>query len=274
MRIRDCSARIMPIPRTQTSCSRLLGTFSGALASVVFPSDCRICQSLLTRAGRIPICEPCLSSFRRSPLERCDVCGLPWNLPGENDEEFALCPQCREQKYGFELARSYGLYEGALVRAVLLLKYERIEPLGRWFADRLLELIRTDEKRLCGDVIVPVPLHRQREKERGFNQVELFARPLAKRLGLPYRPVLLMRTRPRPEKHLLGYEERWEAVRGAFVMRAGRRVDNSRILLLDDVMTTGATLDACSSALREAGASSVVALTVARAVRPASPAGP
>jgi predicted amidophosphoribosyltransferase len=84
------------------------------------------------------------------------------------------------------------------------LKYERIEPLGRWFAERLLEVIRADEKRLWGDMLVPVPLHRQRKKERGFNQlVELFARPLARRLGIPYRPVLLMRTRPRPEKHLL-----------------------------------------------------------------------
>jgi competence protein ComFC len=111
------------------------------------------------------------------------------------------------------------------------------------------------------------------EKERGFNQVELFARPLARRLGIPYRPVLLMRTRPRPEKHLLDYKERWESVRGAFAFKEGGRVDNSRVLLLDDVMTTGATLDACSRALADAGASSVIALTVARAVQPASPAG-
>ena len=108
-------------------------------------------------------------------------------MPGESDEEFAICPECREQKYGFERTRSYGQYEGALVRAILLLKYERIEPLGRWFAGRLLEVIRAHEKRLCGGMVVPVPLHTQRRKERGFNQVELFARPLAKRLGIPYR---------------------------------------------------------------------------------------
>jgi ComF family protein len=243
------------------------------LASIIFPSDCRICESLLTTASRLPVCETCLASFRRNPLEICDVCGVPWGVPGESDEEFAICPDCREQKYAFERARSYGQYQGALVRAILLLKYERIEPLGHWFAERLLELIRADEKRLWGDIVVPVPLHRQRKKERGFNQVELFARPLAKRLGIPYRPVLLMRTRPRPEKHLLDYQERWESVRGAFALKQGGRVDNSRILLLDDVMTTGATLDACSRALADAGASSVIALTIARAVRPASPAG-
>jgi predicted amidophosphoribosyltransferase len=101
--------------------------------------------------------------------------------------------------------------------------------------------------------------------------VDLFARPLARRLHVPYRPILLMRSRPRPAKHLLSQEERWEAVRGAFVMRRGGRVDNLRVLLLDDVMTTGATLDACARALREAGARSVLGLTIARAVRPAFP---
>jgi competence protein ComFC len=121
---------------------------------------------------------------------------------------------------------------------------------------------------MAADVIVPVPLHRQRSRERGFNQVDLVGRPLAKMLRLPYRPVLLMRAKGRPEKHLLRSEERWEAVRGAFAMREGGRVDNLRILLLDDVMTTGATLDACSRALRGAGAESVLGLTIARAGRP------
>jgi competence protein ComFC len=118
------------------------------------------------------------------------------------------------------------------------------------------------------DMIVPVPLHRQRNRERGFNQVDLFGSPLLKLLRLPYKPILLMPSRPRPEKHLLRSDERWAAVRGAFAMRKGGRVDNSRILLLDDVMTTGATLDACSRALREAGAQLVVGLTIARAGRP------
>jgi predicted amidophosphoribosyltransferase len=78
--------------------------------------------------------------------------------------------------------------------------------------------------------------------------------------------VLLTRTRPRPDKHLLSYEERWESVRGAFATRPGSQVDNLRVLLVDDVMTSGATLDSCAKTLREAGARSVIGLTVARAV--------
>jgi ComF family protein len=115
--------------------------------------------------------------------------------------------------------------------------------------------------------VFSVPLHRQRERERGYNQADLIARPLARHLHLPYRPVLLMRTKPRPDKHILSLTERWESVRGVFATREGSRVDNLRVLLVDDVMTTGATLDAGAKALRQAGAKSVIGLTVARAVR-------
>jgi predicted amidophosphoribosyltransferase len=118
----------------------------------------------------------------------------------------------------------------------------------------------------AANLVVPVPLHRTRQKQRGFNQVDLFRKPLAKRLGVLCRPVHLKRERARPEKHLLHFEERWEAGRGAFVIHECGRVDNLRILLLDDVMTSGALLDACSRALREAGAKSVAGLTIAPAV--------
>ncbi len=180
----------------------------------------------------------------------------------------ALCrarPGHEESLYSFDLARSYAPYEGVLVRAVLLLKFERMEPLGEWFAERLAELVRREA--LAADVVVPVRLHRERERERGYNQADRIAKPLARRLRLPRGAVLPMRTRPRPDKHLLSLEVRWESVRGAFATRSGSVVDNLRVLLVDDVKTTGATLDACARVLREAGAKSVIALTVARALR-------
>ncbi len=194
---------------------------------------------------------------------------MPVSAP--SSEVALVCRDCTQGKFGFQAARSFGVYEGALAHAIVLLKYERLEPLGTYFAMQLLQLVRSDAQLQALDVVVPVPLHRQKHKDRGFNQVDLFARPLARRLRLPYRPVLLLRSRPRPEKHLLSQEERWEAVRGAFAIRQGDRVDNLRVLLLDDVMTTGATLDACARALGEAGARSVLGLTVARAARPATP---
>src|SRR5258708_3822742 len=102
---------------------------------------------------------------------------------------------------------------------------------------------------------------------RGSNTAAIVSKPLAKRLRLPHKAVLLMRTRARPDKRVLSLEERWESVRGAFATRPGSQVDNQRVLLVDDVLTTGATLDACARALREEGAKSVMGLTVARAVR-------
>jgi len=247
-----------------------LERLSGALTSVLFPAGCRLCDQLLTDARRLPLCSQCLDSFARVLPGSCDLCGQPGTFDPEFPNAASFCRDCQQQRFAFQLARSFGLYEGVLVRAILLLKYERIEPLGAWFAARLAEVARSEGERMAADVIVPVPLHRQRARERGFNQVDVFGHPLARLLHLPYKPVLLMRSRPRPEKHLLRLDERWEAVRGAFAIRHGGRVDNLRILLLDDVMTTGATLDACSRALREAGAKSVLGLTIARAGRPAS----
>jgi competence protein ComFC len=161
--------------------------------------------------------------------------------------------------------RSLSFYEGAMVRAILLLKFESIEPLGGLFARLLADMIAKGGPPFEADVVVPVPLHRDRQRERGYNQAALIAKPLAKRLGLPHRSVLLTRIRPRPDKHILTLEERWTSVRGAFATRPGSQVDNLRVLLVDDVMTTGATLDSCAKTLREAGAKSVVGVTVARA---------
>jgi len=247
---------------------------SDALVSVFFPADCRLCERLLIRASAVPICDQCLASFPALGGVLCSICGQPqaaWSLGGDDARlhapEGVVCPQCKSRTYGFERARSYALYKGTLVPAIMLLKFERVEPLGRWFAERLGEVARREAVANDIDVVVPVPLHRQRQKERGYNQADLIAKPLARKLGLPYRAVLLVRTKPRPDKHILSLEERWDSVRGAFATRPGSKVDNLRVLLIDDVMTTGATLDAAAKALRGAGAKSVIGLTVARAAR-------
>ena len=245
----------------------LLAEVSDAIVSVFFPAGCRICETLLTSASRVPICADCLASFARVPAIVCEICGRP--LPGlaRKEGEPLLCPACQDRTYAFEKARSFAVYEGAVVRVILLLKFEQIEPLGAWFAERLTELVNTEAAALAADVVVPVPLHRERQRERGYNQAALLSKPLAKKLRLPHKAVLLMRTRARPDKQILSLEERWESVRGAFATRQGSQVDNLRVLLVDDVLTTGATLDACARALREAGAKSVIGLTLARAVR-------
>jgi competence protein ComFC len=238
-----------------------------ALVSIFFPAPCRICEKLLVHASRVPICEDCLASFTPVPERACEICGQPLESFDPATIESLRCPHCNPPTYAFARARSLAIYQNQLVRALLMLKYQRMDPLARWFAARMAQLVRGGGEAFEADIVVPVPLHRNRERERGYNQAALLAKPLAKALRLPYRPVLLVRTRQRPEKAVLSLEERWEAVRGAFATRPGSQVDKLRVLLVDDVLTTGATLDACARALRDSGAKSVVGLTVARAAR-------
>jgi competence protein ComFC len=249
-----------------------LAEASDAVVSLLFPAGCMICDELLTGSSRVPICEECLDSFKAPPEKKCEICGQALGGMTAAEGEPVVCRACQQKTYAFERARSYGLYEGPLVRAILLLKWERMEPLGVWFAQRLAEIVRQEGALLAADVVVPVPLHRDRERQRGYNQAGLISKPLARKLGLPHKAVLLMRTRPRPNKQILTLEERWESVRGAFATRSGSQVDSKRVLLVDDVMTSGATLDACARALLESGAKSVLGLTVARATRYLQPA--
>jgi ComF family protein len=185
-----------------------------------------------------------------------------------------LCRLCRDGNYAIDRARSYGLYNDALHHAILLLKYEEVTRLGDWFAARLAEIVTREGEAFRADVIVPVPLHPDRQRERGYNQVELIARPLARRLHLKQGAFLLMRTKPRPARLVLSRKEYWPSVRGTYATRKGLRVDKLRVLLLDDVLTTGATLDSCARALKQAGAAAVLGLTVARVVPGWSPTGP
>jgi ComF family protein len=260
-----------PFESPKQGVRKWLAEAGDALTSVFFPAGCRICDNLLLRSSRVPICDACLKSFAPLPAPQCSVCGVSLAGLTSDDDHEPVCPLCKEHTYSFDRARSYALYDGGLIRAILMLKFEQMTPLGAWFARRLAELVAREREMLEADIVVPVPLHRQREKERGYNQAALIAKPLAKLLRLPYQAVLLVRTRPRPDKHLLSEEERWESVRGAFATRPGSQVDKRRVLLVDDVLTTGATLDACARALREAGAKSVIGLTVARAVRDPKP---
>ena len=241
-----------------------LGESLDALASLVFPAPCRICESTLLTASRIPICTTCLDSLEPLAGPACQKCGHPFVSAVAVVSAQSLCHLCRRDVYHFDLARSFAAYNDAMVRAIVLLKYHEVTPLGGWFAARLAEMVARDPVAFAADVVVPVPLHASRLRERGYNQAELIARPLARRLGLPLRTVLLVRTKPRPEKLKLTRKERWRTVRGAYAMRGDTKIDKLRVLLVDDVFTTGATLDACAQVLRKAGASRVVGLTVAR----------
>lgn len=244
-----------------------LRELGGALASILFPAPCRACGGILDSGGRIPLCSSCLAAIEPIVDPQCERCGKPiLSAVAAQTSQLLLCHMCRRDLYDFDFARSYAKYGGPLVCAVTALKYDEVTPLGAWFAQRLAALVRASPEPFATDTVVPVPLHAARLRERGYNQAELIARPLARILNIPFRSYLLVRTKPRPDKLKLTIRERWRSVRGAYATRSGAQVDKMRVLLVDDVMTTGATLDACSRALRTAGAARVVGLTVARVI--------
>jgi predicted amidophosphoribosyltransferase len=258
---------------------RWIAEGSDAIVSVLFPADCRLCRKLLTRATRVPICDECLASFVPMPERVCELCGAALGAsflleaaqtasPDDGSQPHT-CAACSVRTYAFDRARSHAKYDAALIRALVMLKFERIDPLGAGFADRLAEVARREGETLAADVVVPVPVHRQRERERiqPGRPDRQTACPSGLGAWAPIPRDLLVRKRPRPDTQVLSLTERWESVRGAFATRPGSQVDNLRVLLVDDVMTTGATLDACARAPRESGAKSVVGLTVARAAR-------
>ena len=239
-----------------------------ALVSLVLPAPCRICERDLDTGSLIPFCRACVAALSKTlPEPLCAQCGRPLvSAGGEEGGAPPLCHLCRSGIYGFDLARSFGAYTPRMSQAILLLKYGNVAPLGKWFAGLLAGLVQRQPDVFAADAVVPVPLDHGRLRERGYNQAELIARPLAGLLGIPFRSYLLVRTRPRPNQLRLSRRERWETVRGAYATHQAAQVDKLRVLLVDDVLTTGATLDACSRVLRGAGAARVVGLTVARAL--------
>jgi competence protein ComFC len=183
----------------------------------------------------------------------CRECGVPIDSvcgdgdsdgdgPGELFED--VCLGCRSEKFHFDRARSFARYQGSLVRAIVLLKFEELEPLAEWFADRLAEVVRQNGTALKADLLVQVPLQRPGGASVASTGRKCCQNGLRGGLDCRIRAYSWLGKRPRPDKHILTSNERWEAVRGAFATCPGSQVDKRRVLLVDDVMTTGATPDA------------------------------
>ncbi|HEX4137694.1 MAG TPA: ComF family protein [Bryobacteraceae bacterium] len=211
----------------------------------------------------MPVCAECLASAE--PIDAdyfCALCNTPFINAWPLDEQ-GVCAVCRSGLRGYDSAASFGMYEGSLRSLIHLLKYSGMKPLARPLAEYLMRAIPADEH---FDALIPVPLHWRRQWSRGFNQAELLARYVAKQRGIPVWNVL-RRRRATDTQAGLANAGRRRNVAGAFKVRANARLAGKRILLIDDVMTTGATASACAAALKRGGAGFVSLLTLARVDR-------
>ena len=192
----------------------------------------------------------------------CVACRSPFQNRFPLDEE-GRCTFCRLGLRGFDAAYSYGAYESTLRELIHLFKYGGIQTLAGPLGDCLATALPRDQR---FDLVVPMPLHWLRRWQRGFNQSALLAKEISRRSGIPL-VHCVRRRRPTAPQAGLSNAKRRANVAGAFLVKRNRPVNGLRVLLVDDVMTTGATAGACASALKKAGARHVALLTLARADR-------
>jgi ComF family protein len=241
-----------------------------ATLDLIFPALCPICRAPLGAGRRDPMCGRCWEAITRLGPPWCDVCGAAAPAGGSERATHRPngppCATCSIAPPAYDYARSAAVYEGALREALHALKFSGKRALARPLAELAVEQCVAAMPADI-DAAVPVPLDRARERERGFNQAALLARRIARRLAIPTRPRWLTRVRATLPQSDLPATARRANVRGAF--RASRDVAGRHVLLVDDILTTGATLGECTRALREGGARRVGVLTVARVLHAA-----
>ncbi|HET8892152.1 MAG TPA: ComF family protein [Candidatus Angelobacter sp.] len=240
--------------------------------SLLFPSDCRICQTPLTTISTLPVCEPCLT--RIVPLDGllCRVCGEKLFSNHTDSKDGALCGMCRRAQPHFRRAVAYGAYEGALRDVVHLFKYDGVKPAGKLLG-KLLDRAAIAMALPDAVIVVPVPLWSGKRHARGFNQAEAIARAFIdfqSASSIQLDTSVLVRTRETASQTGLTRHQRRANVRGAFAVVKAEKVKGRSILVVDDVMTTGTTAGECARVLRRAGAKEVFVATVARATKEAA----
>ena len=233
---------------------------------LIWPDDCRICGVPLREVSRIPVCPACLNEPQPLIAEYyCATCRTPFVSPWPLDES-GQCALCRQGLTGFDAVYSYGSYEGALRKLIHLFKFDKVQPLAKPLGRLMAQAIPLERQ---FDLIVPMPLHWRRRWSRGFNQSRLLAQEISKRWHVPVRSAV-RRVKLTPSQAGLTNAKRRANVRGAFRVTNKETLRGARVLLIDDVLTTGATASACARALKRAGAASVALAAVARADRRAT----
>lgn len=227
-----------------------------ALADLVLPPRCLVCHQ--PPGNRDWVCEACAAALFHDPSANCPACAATVG-------PYATCAECVRHPHAFDAALRLGVYDGRLGEAILRIKHAVNEGLADRLGRRWAELHQDRLAALRADVVVPVPLHWRKRLWRGYNQSAALARAVANHLSLPFRPHNLRRVKATSEQKAIStLAERRANVKDAF--RARTRHDGLRVLLIDDVMTTGATASEAARALKKSGAAWVAVAVLARTV--------
>jgi ComF family protein len=237
--------------------------FWRAFVDFFLPPKCPFCGDLTDFFSSDRPCPSCLSRIKFFSPPRCPRCGIGFPSPSDQDH---LCSGCLSGEPPFAKARSLCPYEGLIAEIISRFKFGGVASLAKPLGILLAEY-RDPEFLFSGiDLLIPVPLHTRRLRERGFNQSLLLAREVSRRRSIPLNFTSLRRSRQTQPQTQLSGPQRQKNVRGAFEVRSAGALADKRVLLIDDVFTTGATVQECAKALLDAGAKSVDVLTLARVV--------
>jgi len=227
--------------------------YSGIM-DLIYPPHCVTCGD----AGDGYFCPKCAEKVTLIIPPVCRKCGTPC--------ESYTCEQCRDREYAFECARSAGVFDGVLRDAIHALKYRNLVVVADPLAEILVKAFPGTGFAGTVDVVVPIPIHHSRMVDRGFNQSEELACRFARRIPLPVEPSVLRKCRKTKHQVDLPIDLRATNVQGSFVVRHPEKIRGKRVLLIDDVFTTGSTLDEAARVLLAAGASAVRAYTLAKSL--------
>lgn len=234
-----------------------------SLFDLLYPPRCPVCDGV--RFSGEPVCCPaCRERLRFIEGPACLCCGRP---VGGEDREY--CYDCAKRKRSYSGGLSLGVYEGALKESVLRFKFSGREEYASFYAEQFVERYGKQLMRFRADVLLPVPMHKRKERKRGYNQAASFAKELSERTGIPEAENILLRTRyTAPQKELNDVGRLQNLLRAFAVREEAFRTQEKdhpvkRVILVDDIYTTGSTMEACASLLLGAGAEAVMPVTVA-----------
>jgi ComF family protein len=233
------------------------------LVDIIFPPRCLTCDFILDHHENLPVCPSCFSKIKFITSPICICCGIPFTGADESDH---LCGDCIISKPAFSIARAVGHYEATLLDTIHNFKYRGKIAIGKILGQLMAEYEYPAFNISDFTLIMPVPLHSKRLRERGFNQSVILAKEIAGRHHIPLDFLTLKRYIYTEPQVNLGKKERESNVRGAFDVKGQEKTLNRKIILVDDVYTTGSTVEECARILMKKGATSVAVLTLARAV--------
>jgi len=233
-----------------------MNSYISIAADLIFPRRCPFCDELLPFGGRL-VCSRCEPLLPRTGRNYCLKCGRQLK---EGTDEY--CPSCRKVSHAFDEGRSLFVYDDRVRRSLAAFKYKNRREYADYYSEELYRKFGTYIRSKRPDALIPVPVSPLRRRRRGYNQAELLAEKLGKLCKIPVKKDLILRVRETTALKELGRRQRQKNLKKAFKIR-GNVVELKTIMVIDDIYTTGSTMDEISSVFREAGVRHVFFLTVA-----------